>query len=125
MSVPDQKQEPKDGSLSLAISNAIVSLVREYTGRGPTKARTIVNGDLIVVVLEDSLTKGEQMLVNKGETEGVLTMRRQFQYAMRDDCVVKVAELTGRRVVAMLSANHIDPDLAVETFVLDGASPAA
>jgi uncharacterized protein YbcI len=125
MSVPDQKKEPHDGSLNLAISNAIVSLVREYTGRGPTKARTIVNGDLIVVVLEDSLTKGEQMLVNKGETEGVLTMRRQFQYAMRDDCVVKVAELTGRRVVAMLSANHIDPDLAVETFVLDGARPAA
>lgn len=28
-------------------------------------------------------------------------------------------ELTGRRVLAFLSDNHVDPDVAVETFVLE------
>jgi hypothetical protein len=32
----------------------------------------------------------------------------------------EVAQLTGRNVVAMMSANHIVPDLAAEIYVLDG-----
>ena len=39
---------------------------------------------------------------------------------MREECNTKVAELTGRRVIAMMSANHIEPDLGAEIFVLDG-----
>lgn len=30
-----------------------------------------------------------------------------------------VQELSGRRVVAFMSNNHIDPDLAVEVFILE------
>jgi hypothetical protein len=39
---------------------------------------------------------------------------------MGEESCAKSAELTGRNVVAMLSANHIDPDLAAELYVLDG-----
>jgi hypothetical protein len=39
---------------------------------------------------------------------------------MRDECTVALEELTGRRVLAFMSANHIDPDLGAEIFVLDG-----
>jgi hypothetical protein len=35
--------------------------------------------------------------------------------------VGQVAELTGRKVIAMMSANHLNPDLAAEIYVLDGA----
>jgi hypothetical protein len=38
---------------------------------------------------------------------------------MRDDLVAVVEEPLERKVVAYMSANHIDPDLAAEVFVLE------
>lgn len=40
---------------------------------------------------------------------------------MREEGSARVAELTGRNVVAMMSANHLNPDLGAEIFVLDGS----
>ena len=70
-------------------------------------------------LLQQTLTKGEQVLVDKGRGENVLGLRREYQEAMREEASAKVAEITGRNVLAMMSANHLDPDLAVELFVLD------
>lgn len=111
-------------SVSNAISNMVVRLFSEYTGRGPTRARTYIQEDLITVVLRDTLTKGELKLVEGGKIEHVRTTRRLFQDAMRADIVAGVEELTGRRVTAFLSDNHIDPDLAVETIVLEPSDAA-
>jgi len=115
-----EQERPVSGPLSLSISNAIVGLLREYTGRGPTKARTTIRDNVVLVMLEQTLTKGEQSLVAKGRQDKVIEIRHEFQNAMREECSVKVSELTGRTVVAFLSANHIDPDLGAEVFVLDG-----
>lgn len=106
------------GSMPVTISNAIVGLLREYTGRGPTKARTTIRDNVVVVILEQTLTKGEQVLVDKGRGENVIALRHEYQEAMRDESSAKVAEITGQHVIAMMSANHIDPDLAAEIYVL-------
>ncbi|HVS28257.1 MAG TPA: Na-translocating system protein MpsC family protein [Solirubrobacteraceae bacterium] len=109
---------PKTGSTSLRISNAVVHLMHEHTGRGPTKARTTVNDDLIVTVLQDNLTRGERSLVRHGRSDVVLSVRKHHQDAMRDVLVAAVEEHSGRDVAAFMSTNHIDPDYAVEVFVL-------
>jgi uncharacterized protein YbcI len=115
------EQEPaSNGALYAAISNAIVGLLRDYTGRGPTRARTTIRDNVVLVMLEQTLTKGEQSLVVKGRAEKVMEIRHEFQEAMREESSAKVGELTGRNVIAMLSANHIDPDLGAEIYVLDG-----
>jgi uncharacterized protein YbcI len=114
-----QIQHPVGGQLASAISNGVVRLLRDYTGRGPTRARTHVTDDLISVVLEDTLTKGETSLVEDGETELVLTSRHAYQRTMSGDLISLVEQLTGRKVRAFLSDNHIDPDIAVESFVLE------
>jgi len=106
--------------LPSAISTAIVRMMREYTGRGPMKARTTIRGNVVLVMLEQTLTKGEQMLVTKGRGENVVALRHEYQEAMRVESSKKVAELTRRVVVAMMSANHVTPDLAAEIYVLDG-----
>jgi hypothetical protein len=43
---------------------------------------------------------------------------------MRDDLIAIVERQLDRKVIAFMSQNHIDPDLAVEVFVLepDGAA---
>jgi uncharacterized protein YbcI len=112
------EDRPTGGSRSASISNLVVRLLSQYTGRGPTKARTFFNDDMVTVVLQDTLTKGEVTLVNNEHDQMVLDTRATFQDVMRDDLVSGVEEITQRKVVAFLSANHIDPDLAVETFIL-------
>jgi uncharacterized protein YbcI len=119
MTVQDEP-EVQDGSLYVAISNAIVRILRENTGRGPMKAKTTIRDDVVLVMLQQSLTKGELSLIQKGRGEKVLEIRHEFQEAMREECIDVIGALTGRNVTAMLSANHIDPDLGAEIFVLDG-----
>jgi uncharacterized protein YbcI len=107
------------GQVASAISTATVHLLREYTGRGPTRAKTYMNQDVITIVLQDTLTKGERSLAAGGESASVLHTRQLFQQTMRGDLVEAVERLSGRKVQAFMSANHIDPDMAVETFVLE------
>jgi uncharacterized protein YbcI len=111
-------EHPPVIGVAAAISNAVVRLLAEYTGRGPTKARTYVNDDLISVVLQDTLTKGERSLVRDGKTELVLDTRKAYQHTMSEDLVAAVEQITGRTVHAFLSDNRTDPDIAVESFVL-------
>jgi uncharacterized protein YbcI len=121
------------GQAAQAISNAVIRLVREYIGRGPTQAQTTIGDNHVIVVLRDTLLKAERSLVEDGESEPVIAMRRRFQRTMERDLVAAVVEHTGREVEAFLSDNHIDPDIAVEIFILkprltpdesaDGAGP--
>ena len=116
--MPGTEHASGSSSPSLAISNLTVRLLSQYTGRGPTKARTYVNEDLVTVVLQDSLTHAERTLVDKGEVELVLATRRTFQNVMAADLIAGVQDILGREVIAFCSSNHVDPDIAVETLVL-------
>jgi uncharacterized protein YbcI len=116
-----ESAERARGSTASAISSSAVRMLHEYTGRGPTKARTTINRDTVMILLGDTLTKGERKLVEKGEAEVVLQMRHRFQEAMRDDLIALVEIQTERKVVAFMSANHIDPDMAAEVFILEAS----
>jgi len=107
------------GQMAAAISTAVVHVFSEHTGRGPTKARTTIDGTTVVVVLHDSMTKAERSLVEAGKHAEVLQLRRSFQDTMRDDLVAVVERLTASRVNTFMSANHIAPDTAAEIFLLD------
>lgn len=110
-----------EGTRASAISKLVGGLLSDYTGRGPTRVRTHVNDVMITVLLEDTLTKGERSLVRDGQVELVLTNRRAYQRTMREELIAGIEEIMGRRVKAFMSDNHIDPDLAVEVFVLEPA----
>src|ERR1700710_743944 len=107
-----------DGSKSAAISTMTVQLLSQYTGRGPTRARPYLNEDMATVVLRDTLTKGETTLLDNGCEELVLMTRRTFQDVMGADLIAGVEHILQRKVIAFLSANHVNPDIAVETFLL-------
>jgi uncharacterized protein YbcI len=128
--LPEAATEPR-GIVSSKISTGAVQLVSEYTGRGPTKAHTIINRDSVTIVLRDTLTKGERRLVDAGREDEVLRTRHAYQEVMRSDLVALVEREVGRKVIAFMSDNHVDPDIGVEFFLLDapaagdGAGPAA
>jgi uncharacterized protein YbcI len=116
--------EPLQGGRLLAdITNRIVALMREHYGRGPIKAKTYVLDNLITCVLSDGFTAIEKTMMAGGEPERVLEMRRDFQRYMKIRYSEMVEELTGRKVLAFLSQVHVEPDLTVEMFLLDGPVP--
>ena len=106
------------GSVAADISRGTVQLLRDFIGRGPTKARTVIDQDTVAIVLGDPLTKGERNLVAMGEEKHVLHTRHVLQELMRDDLVQLVERLSGRTVEAFFSDNHIDPDYSLEFFLL-------
>jgi uncharacterized protein YbcI len=107
------------GELLSAISTEIVGMLREHYGRGPMKAKTYVLDDLIVCVLRNGHTPLEESMMEGGESDGVLSMRRDFQRLMGEKYKDVIERLTGRKVVAFLSQTHMDPDITMEIFFVD------
>ena len=107
------------GEQLAAITNGIVKLFRDYYGRGPTKAKSYILDDRIIVcVLEETMTKVEQTLVENGQGTKVRDVRLTFQEAMADEFKGVVADATGRPVIGYHSQLTLDPDLGFEFFVL-------
>jgi uncharacterized protein YbcI len=115
-------QQPENQSPSAKIATSVVQVLHAYTGRGPTKAKATINEDMVTVLLADTLTNGERTLVERGRANRVIRLRHDYQLIMRHDLIGIVETELDRKVVAFMSQNHIDPDLAVEVFVL---APAA
>jgi uncharacterized protein YbcI len=109
------------GQLLAAISNSIVSILREHYGRGPMKAKTYAIDDLVVVVMRGSgFTPLEQTIMDDDGADRVVAMRHDFQRVMADRYRDTIEELTGRKVVAFLSQAHVEPDITIEIFFVDG-----
>jgi Uncharacterized conserved protein len=94
--------------------------MREHYGRGPIKAKTYVLDNLIVCVLSDGFTAIERTMMEGGEPDRVLEMRRDFQRMMKERYTEMIEALTGRKVLAFLSQAHVEPDLTIEIFLMDG-----
>ena len=106
------------GEVRATISKDIVRLQAEYYGKGPTRAKTYIVEDLVVVVLEESFTRAEKTLAERGEKDAIEHIRRRFQQQMADDFTSVVEQATGRKVRVFLSETNIDHDVSVETFLL-------
>ena len=107
------------GAVAAEISNAIVHLLSERYGRGPTKAKTYLFDNYVFCVLQNVLTTAEQTLVDSGQAELVRKTRLAFQEALADEFTQAVAEATGKRVVAYHSQVVFEPDMGFEIFVLE------
>jgi len=107
------------GELNAALTREVVRIHTASLGRGPNKSFSFHNGNVVVTVLQDVLTKAEQNLSGNAHGEAVLEMRQLFQRTMAEEMTESVERLTDRKVVAFMSDNHLDPDMAVEVFILD------
>jgi uncharacterized protein YbcI len=112
------KETPRGGHALVEVSNAMVALHREYFGRGPGAAKSFVNDEMVVCVLSDIYTAVERTLINAGQAEHVRRTRSLHQEALEDAYKDRVEKIMGRPVEAFLSVVHVDPDVAIEVFLL-------
>ncbi len=107
------------GKAATAISNAIAGMHRSQYGRGPTRTRTVLGSDYVICFLEDVYTTIERTLIDAGRFDTVRETRNAFQETMRDAFCDAVEKALGRKVIGFLSQVHANPDLSIETFILE------
>ena len=111
---------PPSAPLNQELAKAIVRAHHERLGRGSPRARVFRSEEILVVVLHDPFTKGEQSLLASGRGAAVIELRQQFEQMMEAELVEIVERLTGRSVEAFMSTTHVASEIVVELFVLDG-----
>lgn len=117
-SVPPNRADPTY-STRAEISREMVRLYKELFGRGPTKARTEFAGpDIVISVLEETLTPAERKLVEMGEAQRLRDIRTFFQHAREADFRAVIERVLNREVHAFASGIDTDNDVAVEVFYL-------
>ena len=117
-SAPEQERL-SGGELNAALTREVVRIHTASLGRGPRKSFTLHSGNVVMTILQEVMTRAEQSIASSGEGDAVLSMRRLAQRTMAEELKGVVETLTDRTVVAFMSDNHLDPDMAVEVFVLD------
>lgn len=114
-----ESERLRGGELNAAVTSALVGIQNAHLGRGPRTASTFHHGNVVVTLMQDVMTRAERTLAETGNADAVTHMRHLFQETMQAEFNAVVAQLTGRKVVAFISGNHVDPDMAAEIFVLD------
>ena len=106
------------GDVLTAISDGIVALLKEFYGRGPTRAKSYYEDDLVVCLLRGGFTRVEQTLLAGGRGTSVIQQRMDFQDVMRERFQLVIEQATGRQVIGFMSGNQQDPDIMCEVFIL-------
>jgi uncharacterized protein YbcI len=115
----DSGQGERPHSIRAEISNAMVGLMKDFYGKGPTKAKTFLNDNYVFCVMEGGLTRNEETLIQRGQEDLVRNYRLRFQEAMEEPTVEAIQRITGRSVIGYHSQIVFNPERAFEIFVLD------
>ncbi len=110
-----------DGHLDhrASVSREIVVLLKDLTGRGPTKAKTYVHKDCVILLLREGHTRSEATMFAAGGSRGVAQSRVDMSETIRDPLIEVIERHSGRKVVGFMSSSQQDPDLLSFVFVLD------
>ena len=107
-----------EGDVLTAISDGMVALLKDFYGRGPTRAKSYYHDDLVVCLLRGGFTRVEQTLLEGGRGSAVIQQRMEFQDLMRERFEAVVEDATGRKVIGFMSGNQQHPDIMCEVFIL-------
>jgi uncharacterized protein YbcI len=107
-----------------AISNALVSLYKEYYGKGPTKAKTYLLDEAVVCILRGGMTQAERTLADEGKPDSVREVRQSWQQVMEERFKSVIEETLGRRVEAYIAGVDPEGDASSELFLLENSHDA-
>jgi uncharacterized protein YbcI len=117
--VAESEASGQPDTVRARISRSVVSLLKEFYGRGPVKAKTYYTEDVVLVVLSGGFSPVEATLLAAGHGTAVTDQRTVFQEAMRGRFSEKVEEITGRKVISFMSANDQRSDVTAQLFILE------
>lgn len=102
-----------------AISREVVVLLKNLIGRGPTKSKTYIHDDCVVLLLREGHTRGEETMFEAGSGRAVAQGRVDMSETIRAPLIEVIERHTSRKVVGFMSSSQQDPDLISFVFVLE------
>lgn len=105
-----------------AISREVVGLLKDLVGRGPTRSKTYLHSDCVVLLLREGHTRSEDTMFQAGAGRGVAQARVDMSQAIRGPLIEVIERHTGRQVAGFMSSSQQSPDLLSFVFVLDTSS---
>jgi len=115
----EEKTGPVEESKTATISREIVRLQKSITGRGPTKARTYLHDDSVLVLMREAHTASEASMAKGGRQRAVAQGRVDLSEDEREAFIAVGEKHTGRKVVGFMSSSAQDPSLLAQVFVLE------
>ena len=106
------------GEMLAAMSNELVRLKAHHYGKGPVEAKAYQNDDFVFCVMKGGFTRVEETLIGAGDEALVRTVRLRFQEQMTIAIRDTVERTLGRPVIGYQSQIMVNPDYAVEIFLL-------
>jgi uncharacterized protein YbcI len=102
-----------------AISREVVVLLKNLVGRGPTKSKTYIHEDCVVLLLREGHTRSEETMFEAGGSRAVAQGRVDMSETIRAPLIEVIERHTDRKVIGFMSSSQQDPDLLSFVFVLD------
>ena len=86
--------------LETRIADQMALLQADYYGVPPKGARAyVIPGEIVVVVLRETFTPAEKVLISNGDAETIQHSRRRFQQLSRENFGAVVEQATGEQVL--------------------------
>ena len=121
----DLEHHARSVSRAAVISKEIIGVLKREIGRGPTKAKTYLLDECVLVLLREGHTRREETDLRATGSRSVAQGRVDVSEAIREPLIAVIERETGRRVVGFMSSSQQDPSLLSFVFVLEGEPTAA
>jgi len=109
---------PTRGQIERTLSQKIQSLYRNQLEHNPSRVVCQIFDDKIAIVLEDSITQPEQVLVENGQEDLAQQVRIELDEALQPQLKALIEEVVGVTVIDLLSNAKLDTGRSATVAIL-------
>jgi uncharacterized protein YbcI len=109
---------PTRGQLERTLSQRIQALYRTQLEHQPSKVTCQIFDEKIAIILEDSITQPEQLLVNSGQQELAEQVRSELDEALQPQLKSLIEEVVGVAVIDLLSNAKLETGRTATVVIL-------
>lgn len=109
---------PTRGQIERTLSQRIQALYRTQLEHQPSKVTCQLFDEKIAIILEDSITQPEQLLVENGQEELAEKVRAELDEAIQPQLKTLIEEVVGVDVIDILSNAKLDTGRTATVVIL-------
>ena len=109
---------PTRGQLERTLSQRIQALYRNQLEHQPSRVTCQLFDEKLAIILEDSITQPEQLLVNNGQTELAEKVRAELDDVLQPQLKELIEEIVGVTVVDILSNAKLETGRTATVVIL-------
>lgn len=109
---------PTRGQIERTLSQRIQALYRNQLEHQPSRVSCQIFDEKVAIILEDSITQPEQLLVNSGQEDLAQEVRSEIDEALKPQIKDLIEEIVGVPVVDLLSNAKLDTGRTATVAIL-------